>query len=478
MPAPTLRAPRPREAPAAFLRHVASCGLRRRPAWVGCAGPCIVADPGPPGASPVRRCPPRRRPRRAPPATRPAADSGSTWVDGDLAPPGWMSTTSTTPRPAWWPACSGAAIDLTVLAVPAPASRRPDRSRCRRWLAIGTDLVVCASGANDVAQPAERSATTPAARRDPRAATDPTVVRRCSTWRCRTGWPSRCGSSPGCGAGGSSWPEPSSPFDHATCRSTSPAASSRSPAGPVGDAVRRQVPPGPEAYRIWAERIADACHRLLTASLAAPGARPPSVTARPVLFGQARVRRFTPLWCRGPPAARCPRPRQRRGPWLRPHRGDPGARGAGDRITGVAGSSMGCAGRRAHAAGRLDEYTEWSSASPRRTSSACSTCRSRRRGRSAGRDLRPGQDLLGDALIEDLPIPFTAVATDLLAARRCGSSGPVDGRHPGLDRHPERDHARGAERPAPGRRRSDEPGADRADHVDRRRPHPGHHPQR
>jgi NTE family protein len=87
-------------------------------------------------------------------------------------------------------------------------------------------------------------------------------------------------------------------------------------------------------------------------------------------------------------------------------------------IVAVAGSSMGALVGGLHAAGVLDEYAAWS------------------RGLSQHdvmRYLDPGDDgpgairaekiltrvfeLIGDTLIEDLPVPFTAVTTDLLAGR-------------------------------------------------------------
>lgn len=90
----------------------------------------------------------------------------------------------------------------------------------------------------------------------------------------------------------------------------------------------------------------------------------------------------------------------------------------GYQIAGIAGASMGALVGGIYAAGRLQEYSEWA------------------RGLERGDVLRlldfafgfPGlirgerligalRELVGDHLIEDLPIPYTAVATDLASQR-------------------------------------------------------------
>lgn len=90
----------------------------------------------------------------------------------------------------------------------------------------------------------------------------------------------------------------------------------------------------------------------------------------------------------------------------------------GYQIAGIAGASMGALVGGIYAAGRLEEYSEWA------------------RGLERGDVLRlldfafgfPGlirgervigalRELVGDHLIEDLPIPYTAVATDLASQR-------------------------------------------------------------
>lgn len=90
----------------------------------------------------------------------------------------------------------------------------------------------------------------------------------------------------------------------------------------------------------------------------------------------------------------------------------------GYEIAGIAGASMGALVGGIHAAGRLDEYADWA------------------RGLERGDVLKlldfafgfPGlirgdrvigalRELVGDHLIEELPIPYTAVATDLASQR-------------------------------------------------------------
>lgn len=100
----------------------------------------------------------------------------------------------------------------------------------------------------------------------------------------------------------------------------------------------------------------------------------------------------------------------------------------GYEVVGVAGSSMGAVVGGLYAAGRLDDYTAW-----------VTTLGQRDVLRLLGLSLKgPGAvraekifdrvgDLLGGARIEDLPIPFTAVATDLLAGTEVWfQHGPVD----------------------------------------------------
>lgn len=97
-------------------------------------------------------------------------------------------------------------------------------------------------------------------------------------------------------------------------------------------------------------------------------------------------------------------------------------------IVAVAGSSMGALVGGLHAAGRLDPYTEWVQGLTQRdvlrlldpSPSAPGMIR-------AEKIMGKVRDLLDGTLIEDLPIPFTAVATDLLARKEVWfQEGPVD----------------------------------------------------
>ncbi|HEX2850993.1 MAG TPA: patatin-like phospholipase family protein [Acidimicrobiales bacterium] len=97
-------------------------------------------------------------------------------------------------------------------------------------------------------------------------------------------------------------------------------------------------------------------------------------------------------------------------------------------IVGVAGSSMGALVGGLHAAGKLGEYTEWA-----RTLTQLDVLRLLDPSLSAPGAIRAEKilarvsELLAGALIEDLPIPFTAVATDLFARKEVWfQRGPVD----------------------------------------------------
>jgi NTE family protein len=100
----------------------------------------------------------------------------------------------------------------------------------------------------------------------------------------------------------------------------------------------------------------------------------------------------------------------------------------GYEVVGIAGSSMGALVGGVYAAGSLDEFTEWAQTLTQRTMlrlldpsiSAAGVVR-------AGKILDAVRDMLGDATIEKLPIPFTAVATDLIAGKSVWlQRGPVD----------------------------------------------------
>ena len=103
-------------------------------------------------------------------------------------------------------------------------------------------------------------------------------------------------------------------------------------------------------------------------------------------------------------------------------------RARGYEIVGIAGSSMGAMVGGLQAAGRLDEFAAWAKSLTQRTIlrlldpsiSAAGVMR-------AEKILDAVRDILGPVSIEQLPIPYTAVATDLLAGKsvwfqRC----PVD----------------------------------------------------
>ncbi|WP_122502840.1 patatin family protein [Mycobacterium pseudokansasii] len=97
-------------------------------------------------------------------------------------------------------------------------------------------------------------------------------------------------------------------------------------------------------------------------------------------------------------------------------------------IVGIAGSSMGALVGGLHAAGRLEEFTDWAKSLTQRTIlrlldpsiSAAGVLR-------AEKILDAVRDILGPVTIEQLPIPYTAVATDLLAGKSVWfQRGPLD----------------------------------------------------
>lgn len=100
----------------------------------------------------------------------------------------------------------------------------------------------------------------------------------------------------------------------------------------------------------------------------------------------------------------------------------------GYQIVGIAGSSMGALVGGLQAAGRLDEFADWARSLTQRailrlldpSISAAGVLR-------AGKILDAVRDILGAATIEQLSIPYTAVATDLLAGKSVWlQRGPVD----------------------------------------------------
>jgi NTE family protein len=100
----------------------------------------------------------------------------------------------------------------------------------------------------------------------------------------------------------------------------------------------------------------------------------------------------------------------------------------GYQIVGIAGSSMGALVGGLQAAERLDEFADWARALTQRailrlldpSITAAGVLR-------AEKILDAVRDILGAATIEQLPIPYTAVATDLLAGKSVWlQRGPVD----------------------------------------------------
>jgi NTE family protein len=100
----------------------------------------------------------------------------------------------------------------------------------------------------------------------------------------------------------------------------------------------------------------------------------------------------------------------------------------GYQIVGVAGSSMGALVGGLQAAGRLDDFADWAKSLTQRailrlldpSITAAGVLR-------AEKILDAVRDILGSATIEELSIPYTAVATDLLAGKSVWlQRGPVD----------------------------------------------------
>lgn len=97
-------------------------------------------------------------------------------------------------------------------------------------------------------------------------------------------------------------------------------------------------------------------------------------------------------------------------------------------IVGISGSSMGALVGGLQAADRLDEFADWAKSLTQRavlrlldpSFAAAGVLR-------AGKIFDVVRDILGDTMIERLPIPYTAVATDLIAGKTVWlQRGPVD----------------------------------------------------
>ena len=100
----------------------------------------------------------------------------------------------------------------------------------------------------------------------------------------------------------------------------------------------------------------------------------------------------------------------------------------GYEIVGIAGSSMGALVGGLQAAGKLDEFAGWAMSLTQRavlrlldpSITAAGVLR-------AAKILDAISDILGEVTIEDLPIPYTAVTTDLIAGKSVWlQRGPVD----------------------------------------------------
>jgi NTE family protein len=97
-------------------------------------------------------------------------------------------------------------------------------------------------------------------------------------------------------------------------------------------------------------------------------------------------------------------------------------------IVGIAGSSMGALVGGLQAAGKLDDFAEWAKSLTQRAIlrlldpkiTAAGVLR-------AEKILDAVRDILGEVTIEELPIPYTAVSTDLLSGKSVWlQRGPVD----------------------------------------------------
>jgi len=100
----------------------------------------------------------------------------------------------------------------------------------------------------------------------------------------------------------------------------------------------------------------------------------------------------------------------------------------GCEIVGVAGTSMGALVGGLHAAGRLDDYAEWVRSLTQRNVLRLLDPSLRAPGLiRGGRVMAHVTDLLDGVVIEELPGPFTAVATDLMSREEVWfQRGPVE----------------------------------------------------
>src|SRR4051812_13686953 len=103
-------------------------------------------------------------------------------------------------------------------------------------------------------------------------------------------------------------------------------------------------------------------------------------------------------------------------------------RDRGHEIVGIAGSSMGALVGGLQAAGKLDEYAVWASSLTQRAGLRLLDPSLTSAGVwGAEKILDAVREILGEAVIEALPIPYTAVSTDLIAGKSVWlQRGPVD----------------------------------------------------
>jgi len=103
-------------------------------------------------------------------------------------------------------------------------------------------------------------------------------------------------------------------------------------------------------------------------------------------------------------------------------------RDRGYEIVGIAGSSMGALVGGLEAAGKLDEFTEWAKSLTQRAVLRLLDPKITSAGvLRAEKILDAVRDILGEVTIEDLPIPYTAVSTDLISGKSVWlQRGPVD----------------------------------------------------
>ena len=155
-------------------------------------------------------------------------------------------------------------------------------------------------------------------------------------------------------------------------------------------------------------------------------------------------------------------------------------RDRGHEIVGVAGSSMGALVGGLEAAGKLDEYATWASSltqgavlrllDPSLTSAGVLR---------AEKILDAVREILGEVVIEDLPIPYTAVTTDLIAGRSVWlQRGPVDDAIRASIAIPGLIKPLPARWPPARRRRHSRPASDGSDRSGQRRPDDRREPRR